>query len=144
MTKTDLTIPKEAAEIILHAVEGMKLANNFSLFSLQHRGVYGDFHQAVHRGVFLYFGADLADEFMRHLSSTSEIPTWFTYGIRGVEPFTLNVLSTNEGVTTETFALAKDAIDLAKEEVKWESTIQATVTDERSGLDIFDQAGEQI
>ena len=60
MTKTDLTIPKEAAEIILHAVEGMKLANNFSLFSLQHRGVYGDFHQAVHRGVFLYFGADLA------------------------------------------------------------------------------------
>ena len=143
MTKTDLTIPKEAAEIILHAVEGMKLANNFPLFSNK-VGVWGDFERAVHRGVHIFFGPDLSDEFMRHLSSTSEIPTWFTYGIRGSEPFTLNVLSTNEGVTTETFALAKDAIDLAKEEVKWESTIHATVTDERSGEDIFDQAGEQI
>lgn len=59
-------------------------------------------------------------------------------------PFTLNVLSKSEGCTYETFANKSEAIEAAKEECKWEYTIHATVTDERTGIELFDQAGEQI
>jgi hypothetical protein len=70
------------------------------------------------------------------------------------EPYTLNVLfrvpdqTGNEAfdttivkIATTTFATPREALASAREEVKWESTVHATVTDERTGEDIFDEAG---
>tara|TARA_R110002124_G_scaffold244782_4_gene409888 strand:+ start:506 stop:712 length:207 start_codon:yes stop_codon:yes gene_type:complete len=58
-------------------------------------------------------------------------------------PFTMNVLYANRPIETETFATKNQAISAAKEESKWEMTVHATVTDERTGKDVFDIAGEQ-
>ena len=76
------TIPAQAAKIVLHAVEGLRLSNDFDLYSYQHNGVYGDFHKAAHRAIALYFTIGHADEFLEHLSATGEVPTWFTNSIR--------------------------------------------------------------
>ena len=70
------------------------------------------------------------------------------------KPYTLNVLfrvpdqagnkafdATVVETVTTTFATAHEALSTAREEVKWESTVHATVTDERTGEDILDEAG---
>jgi hypothetical protein len=63
------------------------------------------------------------------------------------KPYTLNVLSRLIGqaekteIETTTFATTHEALATAREEIKWESTLHATVTDERTGEDIFDEAG---
>ena len=60
------------------------------------------------------------------------------------KPYTLNVLwlmCTTVNTETSTFATARQALATAREEIKWESTLHATVTDERTGEDIFDEAG---
>ena len=60
-------------------------------------------------------------------------------------PFTLNVLYKSPcEIATHTFATARAAIRVAREEVKWRHTVHATVTDERTGKELFDEAGEQI
>jgi len=57
-------------------------------------------------------------------------------------PYTLNRLDrwTSE-VSTLVFETAARAIAYATEEVLWESTAWVTVTDERTGEDLFDEKG---
>jgi hypothetical protein len=45
---------------------------------------------------------------------------------------------------TITFANKNDALVMAREGVKWENTVHATVTHEPSGAEIFDAAGDFI
>lgn len=62
-----------------------------------------------------------------------------------IKPFTLNVLVDDQGVPvveTLAFTSADEAIRAAREEVKWSGTVHVTVTDERTGAELFDQAGD--
>jgi hypothetical protein len=62
-------------------------------------------------------------------------------------PYTLNVCYLENGVPetyATTFAGKNDALVAAREEVKWQATIHATVTHEPSGVEIFDAAGDFI
>ena len=66
------------------------------------------------------------------------------------KPYTLNVLyetwtdtqNTGNEIDTFTFVDLASAMRMATEEVKWENTIHATVTDERTGVDHFDCEGD--
>jgi len=60
-------------------------------------------------------------------------------------PYTLNRLDrwTSE-VSTLVFSTPARAIAYATEEVLWESTAWVTVTDERTGEDLFDEAGSFV
>ena len=58
------------------------------------------------------------------------------------KPFTMNRLNRWTGdADVETFADKKEASRAAREEVMWESTGWVTVTDERTGEELFDSAG---
>jgi hypothetical protein len=60
-------------------------------------------------------------------------------------PFAMNRLDRFTSETeTQTFATQAEAIAAATEEVMWESTARATVTDKRTGKDIFDEAGSFV
>jgi hypothetical protein len=63
------------------------------------------------------------------------------------KPFTLNVLYANEeaGIVETlayTFSHKVQAIAAAREEVKWENTVHATVTHEPTSEDVFDAPGD--
>ena len=60
------------------------------------------------------------------------------------KPFTLNAIYKDGEISTETFATASEALLNAREEVKWGSTVHVTVTDERSGVDLFDADGDFV
>ena len=57
--------------------------------------------------------------------------------------YTLNVIYTDGEVTTDTYDTSHEAILIAQEEVKWESTVHAEVVHEPSGDILFDENGEQ-
>ena len=60
-------------------------------------------------------------------------------------PYTLNVLSIGGGIAethTKTFGKMETALRAAREEVKWEFTVHATVTNEINGQELFDEAGD--
>jgi len=53
-------------------------------------------------------------------------------------PFTLNVLYRDPGeIITTTYATVEAALKVAREEVEWENTVHASVTDERTGVEVF-------
>tara|TARA_R110002012_G_scaffold89833_3_gene220044 strand:- start:322 stop:516 length:195 start_codon:yes stop_codon:yes gene_type:complete len=58
------------------------------------------------------------------------------------KPFTLNRVDRWTGeVSTLLFKTKHRAVAVAAEEVLWESTGWVTVTDERTGEDLFDEGG---
>jgi hypothetical protein len=60
-------------------------------------------------------------------------------------PYTLNVIyKTDTGTDVETFTYKTElsALKVAREELKWENTIHATITHEPTGKDIFDEKGD--
>ena len=59
-----------------------------------------------------------------------------------VKPYTLNRLDRWTGdITTLLFTTEHRAVAAATEEVLWESTAWVTVTDERTGEELFDEQG---
>ena len=57
--------------------------------------------------------------------------------------FTMNVSYADRNIETATFTTKYEAIIAAREESKWEMTVNATVVDNRTGKDVFEIAGEQ-
>lgn len=59
-----------------------------------------------------------------------------------IKPYTLNRLDRWTGdITTLLFTTEHRAVAAATEEVLWESTAWVTVTDERTGEELFDEQG---
>ena len=58
------------------------------------------------------------------------------------QPYTLNVIYADGEIVTKTFADKADAVREAREEVKWENTVHATVTHEPTGDEGYDGEGE--
>ena len=61
------------------------------------------------------------------------------------KPYTVNIMHRESGVPeirTLTFAALRRAVLVAREELTWDTTIHVSVTDERSGNDILDSAGD--
>ena len=62
--------------------------------------------------------------------------------LMAAEPYTLNVLYADGEIATKWFADKADAVNEAREEVKWENTVHATVTHEPTGEEVYDGEGE--
>ena len=61
------------------------------------------------------------------------------------KPFTMNRIDRWSGeISTLLFETAARAVQAATEEVLWESTGWVTVTDERTGEDLFDKKGSFV
>ena len=61
------------------------------------------------------------------------------------QPFTMNRLDRHHAdIETRTFPNERLALAAANEEVLWESTAWVTVTDERTGTEIFDEKGSFV
>jgi hypothetical protein len=58
------------------------------------------------------------------------------------KPYTLNIIYTDGEIVTVTYATMTEAVREAREEVKWESTVHATVAHEPTGGEIYDAPGD--
>ena len=60
------------------------------------------------------------------------------------KPYTLNVLYRDGEVSATTYNTSKEALAIAREEVKWENTAHVELVHEPSGDILFEEDGEQI
>lgn len=59
-------------------------------------------------------------------------------------PFTLNILYDDAAILTKCYSNAVSAIQAARVELTQKNTVHATVTNERTGIDLFDCPGEFV
>ncbi len=60
------------------------------------------------------------------------------------KPYTLNVIYRDGEVSVDTYDSSKEALAVAKEEAKWESTVHVELVYEPSGDILFEADGEFV